>query len=65
MVGLAFDDGAGAIELLGEDEAHHLVAERHGREGEAFVGAGVDVGGESVGAADEEDETSGGLLLLL
>ena len=32
MVGLALDDGAGAIDLLGEDEPYHLVGEGHLRE---------------------------------
>ena len=29
MVGLAFDDGAGAVDLLGKYEAYHLVGESH------------------------------------
>ena len=33
VIGFAFDDGAGAINLLGEDESHHLVGEGHLGEG--------------------------------
>ena len=29
MVGLAFDDGAGAVELFGENQTHHLMGEGH------------------------------------
>ena len=29
VVGLSLDDGAGAIDLLGEGEAYHLVGEGH------------------------------------
>jgi hypothetical protein len=32
MIGFALDDGAGAIDLFGEDEAYHLVGEGHLRE---------------------------------
>lgn len=33
VIGFALDDGAGAINLLGEDESHHLVGEGHLGEG--------------------------------
>ena len=29
MIGLAFDDGAGAVDLFGEDQTDHLVGEGH------------------------------------
>ncbi len=64
VVGLTFDDGAGAIDLLGEGEAYHLVGEGHLRETELFVGTAVNGGGEAVGASDDEDEAAGSLLLL-
>ena len=64
VVGLTFDDGAGAIDLLGEGEAYHLVGEGHLRETELFVGTAVNGGGESVGTSDDEDKAAGGLLLL-
>ena len=32
MVALAFDDSAGAIQLLGEYQSHHLMGEGHARE---------------------------------
>ena len=41
MVGLAFQNREGAIKLLDEDEAHHLMAEGHGRERHLGVGAVV------------------------
>ena len=42
MIGLAFYDGAGAVDLLGEGEAYHLVGEGHLRKAELFVGTTVD-----------------------
>ena len=30
MVRLAFNDGAGAVELFGENQSHHLMGEGHG-----------------------------------
>ena len=64
MIGLAFDDGAGAVDLFGEDQADHLVGEGHLGEGQLFVGSGIDGWGEAVGAADDEDEAAGGVTLL-
>ena len=29
MIGLAFDNGAGSVNLLGKGEAYHLMGERH------------------------------------
>ena len=65
VVRLAFDDGAGAVDLLGEDEAYHLVREGHLGEGKLFVGTGVDGRGEAVWASDDKDESAGGVALLL
>ena len=64
MILLTFEDGAGSVELFGEDEAHHLVGEGHQGEGHHLLGAVVDGFGEAVGAADDEDEASAALLLL-
>ena len=64
VVGLAFDNGAGAVDLFGEDEADHLVGEGEAGEGELLVGAGIDGRGEAVGASDDEDEAAGGVALL-
>jgi len=61
VVRLAFDDGASAVDLLGEDEAYHLVREGHLGEGKLFVGTGVDGRGEAVWASDDEDESAGGV----
>ena len=65
VVGFTFYNSACAIERLGEDEAHHLVGEGHLGEGYLLVGTAVYGIGESVGAADDEDESaSRGLLAL-
>ena len=64
VVGLAFDDGAGAVNLFGEDEADHLVGEGEAGEGELLVGSGIDGRGETVRASDDEDEATGGVALL-
>ena len=65
VIGFPLDDGAGTVELFGEDEAHHLVREGHGRERELFVGTLIDGGREPIGAADDEDQSAGGVLLAL
>ena len=65
VIGFALDDGAGAVELFGEDEAYHLVGEGEARQGYLLVGTLIDGRGEAVGASDDEDEAPGGLLFLL
>ena len=66
VVGFVVEDGEGAVELLGEDEADHLVREGHGGKGELLVGSGIDLGGEAVGTTNEEDEAAcDGVLLAL
>ena len=62
---LPFYDRTRAIELLHEDEAHHLVGEREARERDLLVGARIDRLGEAVGSSDGEDESArrGPLLL--
>ena len=42
VVGFALDDGAGTVELLGEDKANHLVGKGEAGEGELLVGSGID-----------------------
>ena len=41
VVRLAVEDGHGAVELLGEDEAYHLVRECHLRERDFLIGSGI------------------------
>ena len=62
---LPFYDCTRAIELLHEDEAHHLVGEREARERDLLVGTRIDRLGEAVGSSDGEDEAArrGSLLL--
>ena len=66
VVGFVVENGEGTVELLGEDEADHLVREGHWGKGELLVGSGIDLGREAVGASDEEDKaTCEGVLLAL
>ena len=64
MIWLSLDDGAGTVELFGEDESYHLVGERETRQGYLFVGTLIDGRGEAVGASDDEHQSAGILLLL-
>ena len=59
MILLPLEDGAGAVELLDEDQADHLVAEGHEREGDLLVGTAVDGRGEAVGTSDDEYQSAG------
>ena len=65
MIWFTLDDGAGTIELFGEDESYHLVGERETRQGYLFVGTLIDGRGKAVGASDDEHQSAGTLLLLL
>lgn len=65
MVALAFDDSAGAIQLLGEYQSYHLMRECHSRERNLLVRTFVYGVGESVRASDYEDESASCLLLFL
>lgn len=58
VIGFTAEDGECAIDLLHEEETHHLVGEGHAREGEFLVGEGIDVGCESVGSSDDEDQSA-------
>ena len=62
VIGFAFDDCAGTIELFDENKANHLVRECHSREGNLFGGAFVYGGGKTVGTADDEHQATCGLL---
>ena len=64
VVGFALDNSTGAIDLLCENKANHLVGESHARERELFVGTLIDGRGETVGASDDEDQTAGGVAFL-
>ena len=65
VVGLSFDDGAGAVQLFNENHPHHLVGECHLGERELFVATLIDRRGETIRSSDDEDQSSDGLLLLL
>ena len=56
MVGLVVQDGHGPVDLFGEDEAYHLMGERHARKGNLFRRGGVDTRREAIGAAHHENE---------
>ena len=58
VVGFAFEDGEGAVELFGEEEAYHLVGEGHLGDGKTAVGGFVGFGGESERPADHEHEVA-------
>ncbi len=59
VVGFAAYDGHGAVELLHEDKAHHLVGERHFRQRQFLLGCGIDIIGETVRTSDDENQTVG------
>lgn len=58
VVLLALEDRASTIELLGEDEAHHLVGECHVGEGDHCLGTLIDCLGETIRSADDKDEVA-------
>ena len=49
-------NGAGAVELFGEDESHQLVRKGELGEGPVMVRAGKDRGVQSINPADKKDE---------
>ena len=49
-------NGAGAVELFGEDDAGEFMGEGDGAEGEEEVGAGAGGGGPAISGADGEEE---------
>src|SRR5690625_3036285 len=58
VVGVALEDGVGAVELLGEEEADQQVRPGHGAEGEQELGPSRNGLVEAIGAADHEDGLS-------
>ena len=54
VVGFVFEDGEGAVELLGEDGAHNLVREGHLRERELAISALVDSIREAIRATNNK-----------
>lgn len=58
VVGFAFEDGEGAVELFGEEEAYHLMGEGHLGDRKTAVGGFVGFGGESERPADHEHEVA-------
>jgi hypothetical protein len=53
---VAGEDGGGAVELFGEDEAREGMGEGEGAEGEKQVGAGAGGVGPAVGRTDGEED---------
>ena len=65
VVGFVAEDGHGAIELLDEEEADHLVGESHLREAELAVGTLINCFGKAIRSAYNEIEVlRGGHFLL-
>jgi hypothetical protein len=56
VVGMAAEDCRGAVELLGEHDAHHLVRPRRRTEGDGEPGDLVEGRVVAVGAADGDDQ---------
>jgi hypothetical protein len=56
VVGVAREDGSGAVDLLGEDDAGELVGEGDEAEREEEVGTVAGCGGPAVGGTDGEDQ---------
>lgn len=56
VVGVVGEDGGGAVELLGDDEAGEGVCEGQGAEGEQELGAWAGGGGPTVCRADGEED---------
>lgn len=61
---LSFEDSAGPIKLLNEDEPHHLMREGHARKGDHGLRAFVHGFGEPVRPANDKDEVATGSLSL-
>ena len=56
MVRFSTHDGHGSVELFYEDEPYHLMGKCHFGERKLFVGSSVDIGGKSIGTANDEDK---------
>jgi hypothetical protein len=57
VVGMAGEDGEGAVDLLGQDDACELVGEGDAAEGEQELGTSASYIRPAVGGPDGEDET--------
>src|ERR1700692_1111810 len=55
VVGMPGEDRHGAVKLLEQHDPHELVRPGCGSEREREIGAPLDLGAQSVGAADAED----------
>ena len=62
VVGVAGEDGGGAVDLLGENDAGELVGEGDASEGEEELRLLAGGGGPAVGGTDGEDETLGAVV---
>ena len=62
MVGVILQHRVRAIQLFGEDHAHHGMRKGQGRQRPAQRGLDQDVGAEAVGPADDEGEIAAILL---
>lgn len=65
MIRFTFNNSTRAIDLLAEDEAHHLVRECHARQGNLIVGTIVHLLAEAVRSTDDEYQSACHLLLTL
>ena len=59
MVRFVVEDGEGAVELLHEEEAYHLVVEGHLRQGYLVVGGGIDGGGKAKSPSHDKGKGAG------
>jgi hypothetical protein len=64
VVGVAGEDGCGAIELLGEDQSGDGMGEGEGAQGENQSSAKESVGRPPIGWTDGENDMLGALLTL-
>ena len=58
MIGQIIEYRQGTIELLGKDDAHHLMREGHLRQGDLALGKTVDLGREAIGTTDDKDKAA-------
>src|SRR6185437_10214304 len=57
VIGVTGEDGDGAVDLLGENDARQAVRQGHGRQRQHEIGLGRSRKPKTVGAADKEGET--------
>lgn len=56
MIGFAFQNGEGAVQLFDENQPHHLVRKRHRRKRHFGVGLGIDILRKSVWATNHKND---------